>query len=365
MPKPRRSVSPKHAVAAAAAAGRSANPSALTKYIDALVQRLRELVPDAAAGKSVEAVHQARVTTRRLKAALDLLEPVTSKSRRKPLAKTLKKLRRRLGPVRDLDVMLAHLEELQRRRPALAPAAEWFATKLRADREEAQCAAREQIAPAKVQDKLHDWAAVCAQVNGTRSNDTDGAAHEPTQSLLAGSLHEQLEDFARQADELSGEAANKADPHTLRIAGKSLRYTIEMAQASGHKLPKEVGRAFKRMQAALGTWHDYVVLCERAQCESADAMLAHHDASLQHGLLNLAGAALRTSERCLARFVVLWREYGQLIREAICKEFPLSRDVSVQSPDPSCAPQPETATPVARNGDESVHPPEAIDSAPS
>ena len=296
----------------------------LAKHIDALVQRLRALLPEALHGGNVEAVHQARVTTRRLKAALELLEPVTSNDRRKPLAKTLKKLRRRLGPVRDLDVMLGHLDALKRRRPALAAAAQWLETRLREDRREAQCAARDQPAPARVRDKLHDWAAVCAELAD--------APEDAPKTLLAASLHEQLEDFARRADELSSaESAAASDPHELRIAGKSLRYTIEMAQAAGHKLPKDLGRAFKKMQDALGTWHDYVVLCERAQRESADAMLAHHDASVQHGLLNIAGAALRTAERCLAKFVVLWREHGQPIREVIEKEFPLSGDVAASA----------------------------------
>src|SRR3954463_3184061 len=131
MPKPRRPASPQHATDA------RPDDSALGKHIDAQVRRLRELVPTAAHGGNVDSVHQARVTTRRLKAALDLLEPVTSNSRRKPLAKTLKKLRRRLGPVRDLDVMLGHLDELKRRRPALATAAQWLETRLGKQREEA------------------------------------------------------------------------------------------------------------------------------------------------------------------------------------------------------------------------------------
>src|SRR4051812_26428693 len=83
----------------------------LLQYIDELVDALRTLIPKAFKEWDIEAVHQARVSTRRLKAALDLLEPVLSAQQRKPFGQVLKKLRRQLGPLRDLDVMLDHLKD--------------------------------------------------------------------------------------------------------------------------------------------------------------------------------------------------------------------------------------------------------------
>ena len=53
------------------------------------------------------------MATRRLKAALDLLKPVLSDEHLKPFSKVLKKFRRRLGPMRDLDVMIEHLGEIK------------------------------------------------------------------------------------------------------------------------------------------------------------------------------------------------------------------------------------------------------------
>src|SRR4051794_12290305 len=85
----------------------------LLKYIDDLVESLRGLIPKALKEWDVEAIHHARVSTRRLKAALDLLEPVLPGGQRRPFAKVLRNLRRQLGPLRDMDVMLSHLKELQ------------------------------------------------------------------------------------------------------------------------------------------------------------------------------------------------------------------------------------------------------------
>ena len=59
----------------------------------------------------------------------------------------------------------------------------------------------------------------------------------------------------------------------MRISGKSFRYTLEMAAVQGHKLPAGIMKNFKRMQEALGVWHDYVVLTERAMHVSLQALL--------------------------------------------------------------------------------------------
>ena len=52
------------------------------------------------------------MTTRRLKAAIDVLQPILTPDHRKPFGKVLRNLRRRLGPLRDADVMIDHLEHL-------------------------------------------------------------------------------------------------------------------------------------------------------------------------------------------------------------------------------------------------------------
>src|ERR687891_527315 len=84
----------------------------LCAYLDHLVAELRRLVPLALRDWDEQAIHRSRVATRRLKAGLDLFRPVLSADARRGLAKVTRRLRRRLGPLRDLDVMLAHLDEL-------------------------------------------------------------------------------------------------------------------------------------------------------------------------------------------------------------------------------------------------------------
>ena len=57
----------------------------LIKYLDQLTDTLRTLIPAALKDHEVDAIHDARVATRRLKAALDLMRPVLSNRDRKPL----------------------------------------------------------------------------------------------------------------------------------------------------------------------------------------------------------------------------------------------------------------------------------------
>jgi len=140
--------------------------------------------------------------------------------------------------------------------------------------------------------------------------------------LLAESLHLQLDAFIERAGN-DGELAG--DPHALRIAGKSLRYTLEMAIEEGHRLPATVMRAFKQMQDALGLWHDFVVLAERLMDVSLDEQLPHHDADMQAGVLELTVLCVRSSARQLDRFSSLWSARGEELTRTIRQTFPLSR----------------------------------------
>src|SRR4051812_42165628 len=115
---------------------KNADEFPLAKYTDDLAEKLRSLVPEALHEGDVAAIHHARVTTRRLRAALNLLEPVIPAKSKKPIAKTLRRLRRDLGPLRDADVMLGHLEELKRY-PRHAQALAWLEQHLRSRRQQA------------------------------------------------------------------------------------------------------------------------------------------------------------------------------------------------------------------------------------
>ena len=299
---------------------------AFLDHLDELLDDLHHNVPKALKEFDTDGIHDARVATRRLKAALDLLDPVLSDRRKKPFAKVLRKLRRRLGPLRDADVMIEHLGELT---PAgqTGPAAQWLRAHLLAERQRAQEESRQhKEGSADVLERLGSWWGVREEIEEAR---------DAIDSLLAESLHLQTDAFAERADQLTSASGSSADPsaprqdpHQLRIAGKLLRYTLELAAAHGHKLPGSVTKTFKQMQEALGNWHDYVVLVECAMRTSLGEQLAYHDLARQDQLVELTKQLLKRATRELDGFSRLWRQEGAQVTETVRQTFPLTRPVA-------------------------------------
>jgi CHAD domain-containing protein len=319
----------------------------LVAYLDHLVEELQRLIPMALRDWDDHAIHQSRVATRRLKAGIDLFRPVLSDDVRSRFARVTRKLRRRLGPLRDLDVMLGHLADLSNQ-TRHTTAVGWLAGRLQAQREAARGASLEEAPPAKVLAKLSSsWSDVRAEML---------EAGEAVDSLLVESIHLQLDAFAEQADRLirppvpAGDtAAVPQDVHELRIAGKALRYTLEMAKEHGRPLDRRVMRTFKRMQEALGLWHDFVVLTEWAMRASLDGLLAHHDTNLQTDVLALARLTLSRAEQRLKKFGALWAKEGPQLTETIRAHFPLTQPAPVAAVEPPAAESEALAAPVSRS----------------
>src|SRR5580700_3137132 len=180
----------------------------LLEYCDSLVEKLRELIASAVGGQDEKAVHDARVTTRRLKALSDLVKPVVSGRSRRPFNRVGRCLRRQLGPLRDLDVMLEHLGEFKQ--PKLQRAVDWLRQRLCELRETAVDCAGEKAPPARMLARLGTWWGLRHEIEEGR---------DKIDELLGQSVHLQLDAFIEQAEDLAGERRN--DPHQLRIAGKS------------------------------------------------------------------------------------------------------------------------------------------------
>lgn len=332
----------------------------LLTHVDSLMDELRTNVPKALKEWDEDGIHDARVATRRLKAVLDLVEPVTSGKTRKPYGKVLRRIRRRLGPLRDADVLIGHLKGFGRSKK-VAPAVQWLKAHISEEREHAREGIRDDGPPARTLEKLGSYWAFRDELAELGSDAAD--------NLLAQSLHLQLDSFIEQSGrviddlrqralEASGaetgtapdaevppSAESHPDPHELRIAGKILRYTLEMAAVQGHKLPKSVMKQFKAMQEALGEWHDYVVLADRALQAAVNKLLSHHQPALMERVLDLSRTALRKATQQLDGFAKLWMREGDELGRIIRETFPLTRPA-----EPPPALETEEAPPEARDG---------------
>lgn len=295
--------------------------TSIVDHIERLIQSLEETVPLALDQWDKDAIHDARVATRRLKAVLDLLDPVLPDKGARRLKKATRKLRRRLGELRDTDVMLGHLEELSEQK-LCDPAVAWVRERLIRERESLRERARQKLSAPRV---------VADLARGRQLGQGVQALGAAPAVLLGEQLPTQLAEFSEQAEHLAqalgaGEQAGQAkDPHALRIAGKALRYTLELAPAVGFELPASVLKKLKQMQDTLGLWHDYVVLGERILRLALDSGVHYHDPVRYEGLLDLGRLVAGLAQSELHRFVNLWNEQGLPLQQDIRGAFERSR----------------------------------------
>jgi CHAD domain-containing protein len=230
-----------------------ANPAEL--LIRQRLAALSRTLPGARKGE-VQAVHQARVATRRIREAL----PLVARGRAgRWLKKSVRKLTRVLGPVRELDVALMNLDQMR----TSGDVTEEAIVRLRQlIAEERNRLGSEMLKTLSQYDlpKLQKKAIAAAN----RGPSTAGP-RDPRRAAEA------MGRAARRAVGLRAAMENAAGIylpdrlHEVRIAVKKLRYALEIAQdLSGSRATVRI-RTLKRVQDLLGRMHDLEMLIARTR----------------------------------------------------------------------------------------------------
>jgi CHAD domain-containing protein len=257
-------------------------------YAAAQVRAIETHLSPAVYEQLPESVHQARVATRRLKSALAIATQVvgTRIKRLNALADAGRKLRKRLGGLRDADVMIDRIESLRGPRQ-LTRAIDWRVSQLKATRESAIEAVRRKVDVPALQDVFAGWPLLMRSML-SRSAEID-TAHAATRAQLSSR-------FVLDGDKLAAcyKGPHEIDIHELRIAGKELRYTLEM-------LGGDQPAALKKLQDDLGEWHDWIVLLETSW-----QPVARTDPLLQTSLNALAETITDRARQSLAQFRRHW-----------------------------------------------------------
>jgi CHAD domain-containing protein len=200
-------------------------------------------------GDDDEAVHQLRVWSRRLTAALQTLQPLLPAAPREKLIRNLKAVRRAAGPARDLDVFRDRVKssEFSLKRKARKRVLKF----LKKRRKKAQKPLRKSFRkrpPEKLRRRVDELVATLQSETG--------------ELPVCGSS---LVQTAIDRFSVDGPAAfeTAAELHQLRIAAKRLRYTLETL-LDLHAIPRreEVGRLLdeqKQIQDRLGKINDHAV----------------------------------------------------------------------------------------------------------
>jgi CHAD domain-containing protein len=190
-------------------------------------------------------VHQLRVATRRAAAALEAFAGLLSEKKQEKFRKLLRKLRRKAGNARDLDVLSEGLQsEVSNGSAPLV-----ILTRMVEDRRAAQDSLRE--ARAKMKSRGMP-ARTTRWIDRLRWRE---AAREPTfQAAARSGLDREVELFFSQ---LPADAAEPAVLHELRIRAKRLRYAIEIfAAVLPGNLRESVYPQVVRVQTDLGEIND-------------------------------------------------------------------------------------------------------------
>jgi CHAD domain-containing protein len=208
--------------------------------------RLRRSEPIVLEGIDPEGIHQARVACRRLRSRLRTFAPVLRPKHAAPLAAELGWLGRRLGAVRDLDVLAERLRlDLEGVDGGLATA---VLRRCRTDRQEAFDAARHALAGGR-------YGRLLAALG-------EAALSPPLRRRAAGLPAVAVLALRRHWDDLEHEVTSlppgPSDPqlHHVRILAKRARYAAEAASFLGSAEIEHLATRLAKLQKVLGELND-------------------------------------------------------------------------------------------------------------
>jgi CHAD domain-containing protein len=238
------------------------------------VQQLFTFDPGVRLGDDPEAVHKARVATRRLRSDLRTLRPVVDRAWSEPLRSELKWLGTVLGHVRDDDVLLAGLErEADQLPPELRDVATQVRARVGAARRRDRSALQDALDSdryARLLDRLVDGAA--------RPRFEEAVGRKRASKLVRTLVDKPRRRFRKYVRAL-GDDARDVDLHEARKRAKQARYAFEFVEPILGKRAAKSATRFEAVQELLGDHQDAVVagkwLADTAQdVESRDESYA-------------------------------------------------------------------------------------------
>ena len=219
--------------------------------------QLIESDPKLRVSDDVEAVHQARVAVRRLRSDLQTFSPLFENEWVCELRERLRWLQDRFSPVRDIDILVQHIEELAEE---LSPNETTHAAQLIDEWHEEQKRAHEtlrnEIREPRYTELLN--AIVQAATHPREIEMAKQSACDVTPKLLQGAFKK-----VRKAVRRAGLPPSDRDLHQIRIKAKHLRYGAEAFACVLGRRAERLAAEAEELQTILGDEHDGVVMMKR------------------------------------------------------------------------------------------------------
>lgn len=278
-------------------------------------------------GADIEAVHDMRVGSRRLVAAMKVFASCFPEAEYRKLLKEARGVTRKLGAVRDLDVLIDHYERLlPKAKPDERLGIEYFLALHQRERKKARRPMLDALDklergkfPKRVQtfvrheaDRYRESADASSKKHKTPPAAEGNIPFREAAPRLLAERYAELYSFEEHV--ANPEAVEEL--HEMRIAAKWLRYTMELfAPAYADEL-KEVINAVKRIQELLGELHDSDVRLEILRGLTSEpldyrALEAIHQlrpAPVEHGLAQLLAREVRERKSCYRAFAKEWKK---------------------------------------------------------
>jgi CHAD domain-containing protein len=252
-------------------------------YIDAQAARLRALDP-AVRRDEPDAIHQMRVTARRLRAALQAF-PMVAPGPTRRLRGELRWLGQVLGDARDAEVLEQYFEQELARTPVelvIGPAQ----ARVTAHFAAAQAAGRDAVLEAL--DSPRYWGILDDLGRLLEDPQQTAAATAPAAEILPRAVahaYRRAKHRMHRARRAPAGATRDVALHEARKAAKRARYAAEAVQPAFGKQARRFAKRMKAVQSVLGDHQDAVTARRVAREIGVDAHLAGENA-FSFGLLN-------------------------------------------------------------------------------
>jgi CHAD domain-containing protein len=220
------------------------------EYWDQLRRSWKDVRRDA----SEASIHDLRVASRRLGAALGLVESILQEVSASKARRRLKKLMEKLGPLRDVQVQIGIVKKWRRK-----GGVEKFKELLqRTERRESG--------------RIHRYLSADRK-GGIRQalKAFEGKASKPLKEMPAETIKARIEESlnTQRADlEVARKNLVRTDPkslHALRRTARKLRYSLEAASSAIGAAPEAEVHRLRQLQTSLGHQRDLQILKERFQ----------------------------------------------------------------------------------------------------
>ena len=205
----------------------------------------------------VTSVHQARVASRRLRSALPVLGVRADADALGRARRRVRRITRALGPVRELDVALTLLTELETRKVVPDAVIVLVRQAVTAERNARRREMLDEITPSRL-DKLRKRLVAVAAPSTHPAHQPSGIAEAAKQAAIRAV-------GLRTTIERAGGIYLPDRLHRVRVAAKKLRYALEIQrELTGSRSTYRIIR-LKAQQDLLGRMHDLEMLIDRTR----------------------------------------------------------------------------------------------------